>query len=149
MTADPVIRFKDVSKVFQRPDGRGDFVAVDKLSFEIAKGEIVAIERGVKDAHGQLETRDASQVLRQLTSEWHAAVRDRHQVQAVLALVALQNLVGDPDQGAPNRRVVQHHTLFAGAKAIARLSRRSGAGRVRGRVGVRHRDTFVRLAGRT
>jgi len=40
---DPVIRFKDVSKVFQRPDGRGDFVAVDKLSFEIAKGEIVAV----------------------------------------------------------------------------------------------------------
>ncbi len=43
MTADPVIRFKDVSKTFRRPDGRGDFVAVDKLSFEIAKGEIVAV----------------------------------------------------------------------------------------------------------
>jgi NitT/TauT family transport system ATP-binding protein len=40
---DPVIRFKDVSKAFQRPDGRGDFVAVDKLSFEIAKGELVAV----------------------------------------------------------------------------------------------------------
>jgi NitT/TauT family transport system ATP-binding protein len=40
---EPVIRFKDVSKVFQRPDGRGDFVAVDKLSFEIAEGEIVAV----------------------------------------------------------------------------------------------------------
>ncbi|MBI3704200.1 MAG: ABC transporter ATP-binding protein [Rhizobiales bacterium] len=40
---EPVIRFKDVSKAFQRPDGRGDFVAVDKLSFEIAKGEIVAV----------------------------------------------------------------------------------------------------------
>ena len=40
---DPVIRFKDVSKAFRRPDGRGDFVAVDKLSFEIAKGEIVAV----------------------------------------------------------------------------------------------------------
>ena len=41
--ADPVIRFDDVSKIFRRPDGRGDFVAVDKLSFEIAKGEIVAV----------------------------------------------------------------------------------------------------------
>jgi NitT/TauT family transport system ATP-binding protein len=40
---EPVIRFTDVSKSFQRPDGRGDFVAVDKLSFEIAKGEIVAV----------------------------------------------------------------------------------------------------------
>jgi NitT/TauT family transport system ATP-binding protein len=40
---DAVIAFKDVSKTFQRPDGRGDFVAVDKLSFEIAKGEIVAV----------------------------------------------------------------------------------------------------------
>lgn len=43
MSADPVIRFTDVSKAFRRPDGRGDFVAVDKLSFEIAKGEIVAV----------------------------------------------------------------------------------------------------------
>jgi NitT/TauT family transport system ATP-binding protein len=41
--AEPVIRFNDVSKSFRRPDGRGDFVAVDKLSFEIAKGEIVAV----------------------------------------------------------------------------------------------------------
>jgi NitT/TauT family transport system ATP-binding protein len=42
-STEPVIRFKDVSKSFRRPDGRGDFVAVDKLSFEIAKGEIVAV----------------------------------------------------------------------------------------------------------
>src|ERR1039458_7861288 len=42
-SADSVIRFRDVSKSFRRPDGRGDFVAVDKLSFEIAKGEIVAV----------------------------------------------------------------------------------------------------------
>jgi len=41
--AEPVIRFTNVSKVFRRPDGRGDFTAVDKLSFEIAKGEIVAV----------------------------------------------------------------------------------------------------------
>src|SRR6478752_5525921 len=41
--ADPVIRFMDVSKTFKRPDGRGDFVAVDRLSFEIGKGEIVAV----------------------------------------------------------------------------------------------------------
>jgi len=40
---DPVIRFTDVSKTFRRPDGRGDFVAVDKLSFEVGKGEIVAV----------------------------------------------------------------------------------------------------------
>jgi NitT/TauT family transport system ATP-binding protein len=42
-SGEPVIRFKDVSKTFQRPDGRGDFTAVDKLSFEIGKGEIVAV----------------------------------------------------------------------------------------------------------
>jgi NitT/TauT family transport system ATP-binding protein len=41
--SDSVIRFTGVTKVFRRPDGRGDFVAVDKLSFEIAKGEIVAV----------------------------------------------------------------------------------------------------------
>jgi len=38
-----VIRFRDVSKVFPRPDGRGEFTAVDKLSFEIRRGEIVAV----------------------------------------------------------------------------------------------------------
>src|SRR3974390_372029 len=43
MSSEPIIRFNDVSKVFRRPDGRGDFVAVDKLSFEICKGEIVAV----------------------------------------------------------------------------------------------------------
>jgi NitT/TauT family transport system ATP-binding protein len=43
MSAEPVIRFTEVSKVFRRPDGRGDFTAVDKLSFEIGKGEIVAV----------------------------------------------------------------------------------------------------------
>jgi NitT/TauT family transport system ATP-binding protein len=42
-STEPVIRFTDVSKSFRRPDGRGDFVAVDGLSFEIAKGEIVAV----------------------------------------------------------------------------------------------------------
>ncbi|HZQ14369.1 MAG TPA: ABC transporter ATP-binding protein [Pseudolabrys sp.] len=41
--AEPVIRFTDVTKVFRRPDGRGDFVAVDRLSFDIGKGEIVAV----------------------------------------------------------------------------------------------------------
>jgi NitT/TauT family transport system ATP-binding protein len=40
---EPVIRFEDVSKVFGRADGRGEFVAVEKLSFEIGKGEIVAV----------------------------------------------------------------------------------------------------------
>ncbi|HVZ50764.1 MAG TPA: ABC transporter ATP-binding protein [Pseudolabrys sp.] len=39
----PAIRFDEVSKIFVRPDGRGSFVAVDKLSFEIAPGEIVAV----------------------------------------------------------------------------------------------------------
>ena len=41
--AEPVIRFRDVSKVFRRANGRGDLVAVDKLSFEVARGEIVAV----------------------------------------------------------------------------------------------------------
>ena len=41
--ASPVIKFKDVTKVFRRADGRGHFTAVDRLSFEIAKGEIVAV----------------------------------------------------------------------------------------------------------
>ena len=43
MSADPFIRFDEVTKVFPRPDGSGTFVAVDRLSFEIAQGEIVAV----------------------------------------------------------------------------------------------------------
>src|SRR5262245_19077174 len=41
--AEPLIRFRDVSKEFPKPDGTGNFVAVDRLSFEIEKGEIVAV----------------------------------------------------------------------------------------------------------
>jgi len=40
---EPVIKFNDVSKAFRRADGRGDLLAVDKLSFEVARGEIVAV----------------------------------------------------------------------------------------------------------
>src|SRR3974390_1061559 len=38
-----VISFKNVPKIFARTDGRGDFTAVEHLSFEIDKGEIVAV----------------------------------------------------------------------------------------------------------
>ena len=41
--SEPLIRFQNVSKEFPRPDGKGSFVAVDRLSFEIQKGEIVAV----------------------------------------------------------------------------------------------------------
>src|SRR6478672_8402080 len=40
---EPIIRFREVSKVFPRGNGRGDLLAVDKLSFEVAPGEIVAV----------------------------------------------------------------------------------------------------------
>ena len=43
MSTDPFIRFREVSKEFPRPDGSGTFLAVDRLSFEIARGEIVAV----------------------------------------------------------------------------------------------------------
>src|SRR6185295_10499080 len=39
---EPAIQFDDVTKIFRRPDG-GDLLAVDKLSLDIAKGEIVAV----------------------------------------------------------------------------------------------------------
>jgi NitT/TauT family transport system ATP-binding protein len=41
--AQPLIRFRDVSKVFRRTDGRGDLLAVDRLSLEVERGEIVAV----------------------------------------------------------------------------------------------------------
>src|SRR3954467_14599114 len=40
---EPLIRFRDVTKEFARPDGGGIFTAVDRLSFTIDKGEIVAV----------------------------------------------------------------------------------------------------------
>jgi len=41
--ANPVIRFQDVSKVFYRANGRGDLMAVERLSLDVAQGEIVAV----------------------------------------------------------------------------------------------------------
>src|SRR5437763_2630133 len=41
--AEPIILFRDVNKVFHRANGRGDLVAVDRLSFEVAPREIVAV----------------------------------------------------------------------------------------------------------
>ena len=38
-----LIRFDNVTKEFPRPDGAGSFTAVDRLSFTIEKGEIVAV----------------------------------------------------------------------------------------------------------
>jgi NitT/TauT family transport system ATP-binding protein len=32
-----------VNKVFRRADGPGDLLAVDRLSFEVAQGEIIAL----------------------------------------------------------------------------------------------------------
>jgi NitT/TauT family transport system ATP-binding protein len=43
VSTEPFIGFKEVTKVFSRPDGKGTFAAVDRLSFEIAKGEVVAV----------------------------------------------------------------------------------------------------------
>src|SRR3954454_25112653 len=40
---EPLIRFRDVTKEFARPDGGGIFTAVDRLSFTIDKGEIIAV----------------------------------------------------------------------------------------------------------
>jgi NitT/TauT family transport system ATP-binding protein len=42
-TDDCVIALNDVTKVFGRHDGRDAFVAVDRLSFAIKRGEIVAV----------------------------------------------------------------------------------------------------------
>ncbi|MFL6807165.1 MAG: ABC transporter ATP-binding protein [Xanthobacteraceae bacterium] len=41
--ASPAIRLHEVSKAFGRADARGDLLAVDRLSFAIASGEIVAV----------------------------------------------------------------------------------------------------------
>ena len=41
--ATPLVRFDNVTKRFDKPDGSGSFTAVDRLSFEIAEGEIVAV----------------------------------------------------------------------------------------------------------
>jgi NitT/TauT family transport system ATP-binding protein len=41
--SESLIRFRDVTKEFARPDGAGTFTAVDRLSFTIEKGEIVAV----------------------------------------------------------------------------------------------------------
>jgi NitT/TauT family transport system ATP-binding protein len=39
----PAVTFHDVTKTFEKPDGSGAFTAVDRISFEVARGEIVAV----------------------------------------------------------------------------------------------------------
>lgn len=43
MAGEPAICFREVSKTFPRADGGGDFVAMDRLSFDIGHREIVAV----------------------------------------------------------------------------------------------------------
>ena len=43
MNAKPFIHFDEVTKDFPRPDGKGTFTAVDRLTFDIRQGEIVAV----------------------------------------------------------------------------------------------------------
>jgi NitT/TauT family transport system ATP-binding protein len=43
MSEEPIVRFDSVSKCFLKPDRTGQFTAVDRLSFDIARGEIVAV----------------------------------------------------------------------------------------------------------
>jgi NitT/TauT family transport system ATP-binding protein len=38
-----VVTFQDVTKTFERADGSGSFTAVDRLSLQVARGEIVAV----------------------------------------------------------------------------------------------------------
>ena len=41
---DPIaVTFQDVSKTFEKPDGSGQFTAVDRISFAVNRGEIVAL----------------------------------------------------------------------------------------------------------
>src|ERR1043166_8946502 len=41
--AEPVISFKEASKTFHRPDGKAELGGADRLSFDIGKGDIVAV----------------------------------------------------------------------------------------------------------
>src|SRR5918994_5709793 len=43
MAGEPAICFREVSKTFPRADGGGDFVAMDRLSFDVGHREIVAV----------------------------------------------------------------------------------------------------------
>lgn len=43
MSEEPIVRFDNVSKTFLKPDQTGQFTAVDRLSFDIKRGEIVAV----------------------------------------------------------------------------------------------------------
>ena len=43
MNAKPFIHFDEVTKDFPRPDGKGTFTAVDRLTFDINQGEVVAV----------------------------------------------------------------------------------------------------------
>jgi NitT/TauT family transport system ATP-binding protein len=43
VSEEPIVRFDEVTKTFLRPDRSGQFTAVDRLSFDIRRGEIIAV----------------------------------------------------------------------------------------------------------
>ena len=93
-----------------------------------ARREIVAVERGVEDADGQLEAGDLAQVRRELSRQGHAPVGDRDEVEAAEVLVALEDLVGDPHERAADGGVVEDDSgrNFGAALADASAERMHG-----------------------
>jgi hypothetical protein len=107
-------------------------------------GQIVAIKGRVEDPHHGVQVGDLAEIRRQLPGQGNAPVGHTHQVEIAEILAALDDLVGDPHQGAADGKVVQNDS--AGRITTLGLSRllRVGAGGVVG-----HLRTFFRLAGRT
>ena len=63
-------------------------------------GEVVAIEGDVERADGHFGLLDAAQDLRQALRQRHAAAHDADQPEIVDAVVLLDDLVREPDDGA-------------------------------------------------
>jgi hypothetical protein len=99
--------------------------------------EIVAVERGVEHAHGHLEVRNLAQVAREAARQGNAPVRDRHQVELVRVRGALDDLVGNAHEGAPDALVIEKRANPVTIRVRARCRARGGLGGMRG--GLSHR----------
>ena len=76
--------------------------------------EVIAVERRVQNPEGYPLTGQAFEIVRENSAEGNTAVRDRHQIEPIDSIGALDDLVCHAHEGAANRLIVEDDPLGRG-----------------------------------
>ncbi len=124
---------------------RGRHLGLAQPRPRAAAREVVAIEGRIEDAQGHGLAGQGREMLDQDAAEGHPAVRNGDEVELVHPFGALDDLVGDAQQGAPDRRIVENGPLRRCRRGRIGLSWRACVRRA----ATRFASTLLRLTGRT